>query len=117
MELWLRNGTDASLSDLRIQNCVMLKGAQGFSHQSNEFRFNHGPVAVARSKDGAHYLLTVWEGAHRAWANAPVPCIHADPKFPDLNPGESATLKGELWLVGDDAFEEALDDLLRRFSK
>ena len=31
MELWLRNGTDAPLTGLRVQNCVMLKGADGFT--------------------------------------------------------------------------------------
>ena len=30
MELWLKNGTAEKLTNLRIQNCVMLKGANGF---------------------------------------------------------------------------------------
>ena len=35
MKMWLRNGTAAKLSDLRVQNCVMLKGAKGFDQQTN----------------------------------------------------------------------------------
>src|SRR5438552_2731062 len=31
MEMWLRNGTRETLRDLRVQNCVMLKGAAGFT--------------------------------------------------------------------------------------
>ncbi|MCI0381069.1 MAG: hypothetical protein L0215_26085, partial [Gemmataceae bacterium] len=31
MELWLRNGSSGLLRDLRVQNCVMLKGAAGFN--------------------------------------------------------------------------------------
>ncbi|MFN9942247.1 MAG: hypothetical protein ACK56I_22515, partial [bacterium] len=29
--MWLHNGTDQPLSDLRVQNCVMLKAAAGFT--------------------------------------------------------------------------------------
>jgi len=116
MELWLRNGADATLTDLRIQNCVMLKGASGFSAQSNANREARGPVAIARSEDGQRYLLTAWERADRVWANAPVPCIHADPRFPDLEPGESATLKGELWLVNANEFPATLANLTERFT-
>src|SRR5262249_26150363 len=36
MELWLQNGTTEPLSDLRVQNCVMLKGAAGFEQQTND---------------------------------------------------------------------------------
>lgn len=116
MELWFRNGTDDALTDLRVQNCVMLKGATGFSAQSNANREGQGPVAIARSEDHERYFLTAWQGAHRTWANAPVPCIHADPKFPDLQPGDSATLKGELWLVSASEFQSTLKDLTERFT-
>ncbi|HEY8503260.1 MAG TPA: hypothetical protein VIL46_01675, partial [Gemmataceae bacterium] len=34
-EMTLTNGTDQRLSDLRVQNCVMLKGAAGFAAQTN----------------------------------------------------------------------------------
>src|SRR5437899_344164 len=36
MELWLTNGTKDTLRDLRVQNCVMLKGARGFDRQTND---------------------------------------------------------------------------------
>jgi len=36
MEMWLTNGTDETLTDLRVQNCVMLKGATGFDRQTND---------------------------------------------------------------------------------
>src|SRR5688572_714254 len=35
MELWLTNGTQEALRDLRVQNCVMLKNAVGFTAQTN----------------------------------------------------------------------------------
>src|SRR5262249_41132707 len=36
MELWLTNGTKERLTDLRVQNCVLLRGAAGFEAQTND---------------------------------------------------------------------------------
>lgn len=96
MELWLRNGTDAVLNDLRVQNCVMLKGAKGFEQQTNENKVFHKPYVACRSTGGQRWIITAWEPCHRPWANAPVPCLHSDPKFPDCRPGETQRLRG--WL-------------------
>jgi hypothetical protein len=32
----------------------------------------------------------------RTWANAPCPCLHSDPKFPDCEPGKTVRVSG--WL-------------------
>ena len=96
MELWLTNGTPEILRDLRVQNCVMLKGAKGFEQQTNDNKIFFNPYVAARSIDGRHWIITAWEPCHRVWANAPVPCLHSDPKFPDCAPGETKRLRG--WL-------------------
>ncbi|MEK7675210.1 MAG: hypothetical protein AAB676_05155 [Verrucomicrobiota bacterium] len=96
MELWLTNGTTNTLSDLRVQNCVMLKGATGFNQQTNENKVFASPYVAGRSADGKRWTITAWEPCHRPWANAPVPCLHSDPKFPDCAPGETKRLRG--WL-------------------
>ncbi len=96
MEMWLTNGTAETLSDLRVQNCVMLKGAEGFQEQTVENKVFSSPYAACRSKDGRHWVITAWEPCHRAWSNAACPCLHSDPKFPDCAPGETRRLKG--WL-------------------
>jgi PhoPQ-activated pathogenicity-related protein len=96
MELWLRNGTREKLSDLRVQNCVMLKGAKGFTAQSNDNKVLAQPYAAARSDDGKRWVITAWEPNHKPWANPPCPCIHSDPKFPDCAPGETQRVRG--WL-------------------
>ena len=36
MLMWLTNGTDQPLRDLRVQNCIMLKGAAGFDQQTSD---------------------------------------------------------------------------------
>lgn len=96
MELWLTNGTAQLLSDLRVQNCVMLKGAAGFTAQTNANKVFSKPYVACKSEDGKRWVITAWDPCDRAWANAPVPCLHSDPKFPDCPPGETRHLRG--WL-------------------
>jgi len=96
MELWLTNGTKETLSDLRVQNCVMLKGANGFQQQTNDNKVFSNPYAAGRSADGQRWIITAWEPCHRPWGNAKCPCLHSDPKFPDCAPGETKRLRG--WL-------------------
>lgn len=96
MGLWLQNGTSATLSDLRVQNCVMLKGATGFNQLTNANKVLSNPYVACRSENGKRWIITAWEPCHRLWANPPVPCLHSDPKFPDCPPGETKRLRG--WL-------------------
>ena len=96
MQLTLTNGTDAPLSDLRVQNCVMLKAAEGFNQQDNENKVDRDPWTAVHNPAGDRWILTAWKPNHRTWANAKCPCLHSDPKFPDCPPGESRTLHG--WL-------------------
>ncbi|MEW6307123.1 MAG: hypothetical protein AB1705_26970 [Verrucomicrobiota bacterium] len=96
MELWLKNGTDKPLSDLRVQNCVMLKGVKGFNQQTKDNKVLQKPYVACKSENGKRWIITAWEPCNRPWANPPVPCLHSDPKFPDLKPGETGRLRG--WL-------------------
>ncbi len=96
MEMWLTNGTGQTLTDLRVQNCVMLKGAEGFQAQTADNKVFSSPYAACRSTDGRHWVISAWEPCHRAWSNPPCPCLHSDPKFPDCAAGETKRLRG--WL-------------------
>ena len=96
MEMWLKNGTDQKLTDLRVQICVMPKMAAGFEQQTNDNKVFTNPYVACRSNDGKRWIITAWQGCHRPWGNAECPCFHSDPKFPDLEPGETKRLRG--WL-------------------
>jgi hypothetical protein len=96
MELDLVNGTAERLTDLRVQNCVMLKGAAGFKTQTNENKLFRAPFAAARDEACARWVITAWDPIQRAWGNAPCPCLHADPQFPDCDPGQTVHARG--WL-------------------
>jgi len=103
MEMVLTNGSDETLSDLRVQNCVMLKGARGFAQQTNDNKVMQEPYVACRSEQSGdnpdeplRWIITAWEPCHRAWANQRCPCLHSDPKFPDCAPDETKRLVGRL---------------------
>ncbi|MBI1786898.1 MAG: polysaccharide deacetylase family protein [Acidobacteria bacterium] len=95
MELWLANGTDAPLTKLRTQICVLLKGAPEFAGGDKTLE---KPCASVRSRD--HMLSTTWEGTGRVWGNPACPCIHADPVLPDCAPGQTVRATGTLTWAG-----------------
>jgi len=103
MEMWLQNGTDRRLTDLRVQICVMTRMAAGFAGQTNENKVLTNPYVACRSTDGKRWIITAWENCHRPWGNEQCPCFHSDPKFPDLESGQRHRLRGWLsFYEGDD---------------
>ena len=76
--------------------CVMLKGARGFDSQTHDNKVLRDPVAAVKSAAGDKWILTAWEQG-RTWDNPPVPCMHANPMFPDCPVGETVKVKGRLW--------------------
>ncbi len=94
MEMWLRNGSSKKLTGLRVQNCVMLKNAKKFNRQTDENKLLKDGWCACRSEDGKRWIVTGWQPIHRAWANTRVPCLHADPQFPDCEPGKTVRLRG-----------------------
>ncbi len=97
MELWLHNGTQQTLTTLKVQNCVMTPRAKGFERHTNENKILRDPYAACRSQDGGKWIITAWENCIHPWANPDVPCFHSDPQFPDCPPGETVRLRGQVW--------------------
>ncbi len=96
MEMWLTNGSSELLTDLRVQNCVLLKAAQGFNQQTKDNKVYWGPYAACRNESGDRWIISAWDPVQRAWGNEDCPCLHSDPQFPDCHPGETEKLLG--WL-------------------
>ena len=96
MDLWIQNGTSEILTGLRVQNCVMLKDADGFAALTTENKVLQKPYAVCRNEAGDRWIITAWENCVRPWGNEYCPCLHADPQFADCPPGETKRLRG--WL-------------------
>jgi hypothetical protein len=96
MQIDLTNGTDQLLTGLRVQVCVMLKGMPGFNVQQPLPSAIDGSAIAVRGEGTDRWIITSWSPIQRVWQNPPVPCIHADPIFPDCPPGETATVSGTL---------------------
>ncbi len=109
MTLTLTNGTPETLTDLRVQNCVMLKEAAGFSQQTNDNKHHRPPYIACRDESGTRWIITAWTPLHRVWGNARCPCLHSDPKFPDCLPRETVTVEGWLSFYGGAGIEGELD--------
>lgn len=107
LRMRLTNGTSAALTDLRVQMCAMLKAARGFEEQTNGNKIFEPPFTACRDGSGKKWIIHAWQPIHRAWGNAPCPCLHADPKFPDCPPGETREVRGWLsFYEGDDVRAE-----------
>lgn len=97
MELWIQNGTEAALSGLRAQVCVMLAALPGFDGQTNDNKVFDEPVTTVSNADGTRWIAIAFEDIDRCWGNTRCPCAHADPKFPDAAPGERQAVRGRIW--------------------
>ena len=60
-------------------------------------------IAVS-DPNGSHLLTVTWEQVHHLQANAQhgYACIHANPAFGDLAPGDRRTVKGTVLLTTED---------------
>lgn len=96
MELAVFNGTSETLTDLRVQHCLMLARATEFDQGSNDNKIFHDDYALVHDPHRTRWLITSWKPLGRAWGNPPVPCLHADPQLPDCEPG--ATTRAHGWL-------------------
>jgi hypothetical protein len=96
MRIDLHNGTESTLTGLRVQVCTMLGAASGFNaQQPRESVVERNGIAV-RADEADRWIITAWTPLHRAWQNPPVPCMHADPIFPDCEPGAQVSVHGTL---------------------
>ena len=113
MRLWLKNGTKEKLTGMRVQNCIMLKGAHEFARQSTDNNVLKSPFAACRNETGDRWVITAWTPCHRPWGNTLCPCLHSDPKFPDAEPGQTVEVKG--WMTFHEGTD--IDSKLKRLSK
>lgn len=115
LSLWLHNALDETLTGLRTQLCLMLKGARGFNAQTADNKSFSPPVAAVQSADGNRWILTAWERTGRCWGNDRCPCMHADPVLPDAAPGETVRLRGRLWFHEGSSIEAEIEQAKRLF--
>ena len=75
---------------------AVIAAREDFAAQTNDNKLFRKPFVAVHDESKKRWIITAWEPCHRPWGNAPCPCLHSDPKFPDCAPGETQTLRG--WL-------------------
>jgi hypothetical protein len=143
MTLFIRNGTDRAITDIKVQTCAYLRAVRELSLFSMSNKYVHVadrgwvpfesakgeatapgqyrlgwrdgpkvadlPVIVGMSDRGDRMVGMTWyEHTYSLIGNPEHPCMHADPFFPDIEPGQETCIRGELlFFVGSlDAFGE-----------
>src|SRR5262245_456599 len=96
MEFSVKNGSEETLTGLRVQMCVMLAHVTGFEQRTNDNKVFAVPFAACRDESGRRWIITGWERCGRAWGNPPCPCLHSDPVIEDCPPGQMKGVRG--WL-------------------
>jgi hypothetical protein len=113
LELWLKNGTDVDLTQLRTQICLMLKGSPGFDELNNDKKIFNAPVAAAKALGKDRWVMIGFEKCHRAWGNEKCPCIHAEPTLPDAVKGQRVSAKGSIVFYEGAGIESAMKKLAK----
>ncbi|MBN2023414.1 MAG: hypothetical protein JW809_11555 [Pirellulales bacterium] len=96
MKLALTNGTDGPLTDLRVQNCIFLKGFKDMDASDPPWVVSSGSYTAYPTADGARWVVTAWVPTWRTWNNPHNPCFHSDPVFEDCPAGQTRVVYG--WL-------------------
>ena len=74
-------------------------------------------LSVVESMDGKRKLVVWWTPGKSMITNANIPCIHADPYFGELEPGESAYAEGLALFAEADDLTAIIKELMARDRK
>ena len=112
---WLQNGKLIALADIKTEKPdarVKGGGVKGCPDQSKStFVMRRGgwidggldrAISVVTSLDGKRAMVFAWTPGKCLLSNSVIPCLHADPYYGDIKPGESKIAHGVLILTEDD---------------
>jgi hypothetical protein len=87
----------------------MLKKTAGFEAQTLTNKVFSPPFAAVRAARSGRWIVTGWAPIDRCWGNEDVPCLHADPRFPDCAPGDTVEVNGWLSFYDGEDLEGELE--------
>jgi hypothetical protein len=118
----LRGGKPLALADIATKTAqAKVKGGTvaGCEQHDNGFAEKQGglleggveaAITAVESLDGKRKLLVAWSPGKSILSNANIPCLHADPYYGTIEPGQSAEAKGVL-LFTEGPLEEGFSRL------
>lgn len=110
----LRDGKLTPLSEVKTQKdsdvkAGTVKGSP--ENEENPFVTERGgliedgvdaSIVVITSLDGKRAMILGWTPGKNAFSNRSIPCVHADPYYGDIKPGESKTAREVIVFAEDD---------------
>jgi len=120
----LMDGAWRRLSEVPVKNpktSVRWGRVKGRTAEPNAFVTSRGAaiqgeldaaVAVVTATDGKRKLAISWKPGNTMLSNAGIPCLHADPYYADIPPGESREAEGIMIFT-----ENSLDNVRRALQK
>jgi hypothetical protein len=131
LEIFIRNGSKTSLTDIKLQTCFFLRAIAEFAAYTTDNKFVHVPgrgwvsfpearketeekgqyrlgwrsgpkvadlpVMATLSSKAERLVACTWGPSTYSLVSNPAhPCMHADPFLPDLDPGQTASIRGKL---------------------
>ena len=81
MDMWLRNGSEAALDDLRVQNCVMFRELAGFEVQSNDNKLLLPPYIACHDVEEGDGRSPPGPHTNDAGQTHPAPACTPTPNF------------------------------------
>lgn len=148
LSLWITNGSEKELKNVKMLTCIYLDGIKEFNENTNDNKYVHTPekgwislpeaeslgpvengfrigwleegikvsdlpVVVTKSKTEGHLVAFTWFADTYSFVGNPNhPCVHADPVFTNLQPGDTQTINGELIF-----FEGTLEEFEKMFKE
>jgi hypothetical protein len=121
----LRGGKPVALAEVPTKSAqAKVKGGTiaGCDQHDNGFAEKQGglidggvdaAVAAVEALDGRRKVLVAWSPGKSILSNANIPCLHADPYYGTIEPGQSAEAKGVLLFTEgplDEAFSRLRDE-------
>jgi hypothetical protein len=97
LEIWVFNGTQQPLTQLKVEVCGLLKAATGFNHQIAENKMFDPPVAAVHTADRQKWILMAFEKTGTVSGNPQIPSIDSILSFPTCPPGETVKSRGQVW--------------------
>ena len=83
-----------------VRRPLGVEGAHMHCWPANEIADN-GLVCV-KSRDGKHAIGLAWANAGHIMARSTIPCLHSEPIYPSLRPGDTVEATGKLYLSDGD---------------
>jgi hypothetical protein len=104
---WVRAGyADSAAYRERLAQGAAWEAPPNWVREVGDF-----PLIARRLPGRDAWIAWTWPTAAGYFGNTQAPCMHMDPVFPDVPPGETAALRGRLWFFGgtwEQLYEQAV---------